>query len=487
MNTQRNHESNIAKTGNILHPIDELEEFFSLALDPFCIAGTDGYFKKVNPAFATLLEYSEEELLSRPIIDFVHEEDIEVTLRKQIQLEEGLDISFFENRFIKKSGEYCWLLWSMRLSSETGVIYAAAKDNTAQRLAETALFESERRYKSIFSSTPLPLWIYDVETMRFLDVNQKAIAHYGYSIGEFLRINLLDIYHPQERQKVFHLIKSGILYHHMPSMLSRHVKKNGEEIIVEVTSTAITYKGKQATLSIINDISEKVKLQEKLQNEELIQERKIVQATITAQEREREFLGKELHDNINQILTSTKLYLDVALENKGQQNALIEKSKENLIYAINEIRALSKSLVPSSLKDLSFTDAIEELLTPYWTRNLFVIQFLHTGPLNNMSDDLKLALFRIMQEQLTNITKHAKAKNVWLNLSYQDQIVLTVKDDGKGFDPEAKREGIGISNIRNRARMHQGSVDIVTEPGKGCLLKVVIPVEKMYEPENKDN
>ena len=451
--------------GNIIHPIDELEEFFSLALDLFCIAGTDGYFKKVNPAFASLLEYSEEELLSHPIIDFIHEEDIDITQRKHLQLEEGYEVSFFENRFIKKSGECCWLLWSMRLSKETGFIYAVAKDNTAQRLAENALFESERRYKSIFSTTPLPLWIYDVETLRFLDVNQTAIEHYGYSIGEFLRIGLLDLYHESERQKVYHLVKSGYLHHQTPSYLTRHLKKNGEDILVEVTSAAISYKGKQATLAIINDISEKVKLQERLQTEELIQERKIVQATITAQEREREFLGKELHDNINQILTSTKLYLDVALENKTQNASLINKSRENLMYAINEIRALSKSLVPSSLKDLSFTDAVEELLEPYLMRDLFMLQFRHSGPLNAMNDDLKLALFRIIQEQLTNITKHARAKNVWLSLDYEESIILTVRDDGVGFDLDAKREGIGISNIRNRARMHQGSVEIYTEPG----------------------
>jgi PAS domain S-box-containing protein len=484
INDPRNHTSDsLSYTAQSQALSAELAEFFAISIDPLCIIGMDGYFKKVNPAFITLLEYSEQELLSRPYFEFIHPDDVAATKRRHKLLEEDLEVNSFENRYQKKSGEYCWLLWSYKMSNDNGMIYAVAKDHTTQRLAENALEESEKRYKSIFTNAPLPMWIYDADTLRFLNINQTAIEHYGYSIGEFLRMSLLELYHRSEHKKVLQLVNTLKTQQATATYYATHIKKSGECIFVEVTSVNIHYQNKPARMVIVNDISEKTMLQEKLRNEELTRERKIAQATIAAQEREREFIGKELHDNINQILASTKLYLDIAQEKVEMQNNFIEKSKGNLMHAINEIRALSKSLVPYSLKDLSFVDAIEELLEPYLSSQTFLIHFTFEGPLNTLHDDLKLILFRVIQEQLTNIAKHANAKKVWLNIKYSNTIRLIIKDNGKGFDPYAKREGIGISNIKNRVSMFQGRVDIISAPGKGTSLEVVIPVPVLNHDE----
>ena len=96
--------------------------------------------------------------------------------------------------------------------------------------------------------------------------------------------------------------------------------------------------------------------------------------------------------------------------------------------------------------------------------------------INRINDDIQLALFRIIQEQLNNILKHAQAKNVIIDLSKENEkIKLTISDDGKGHDLKVKKHGLGLRNIFNRAEFHKGTAQIFTEPGKGFTLRVQIP------------
>ncbi|GAC1594705.1 MAG: hypothetical protein NVS3B19_17280 [Ginsengibacter sp.] len=147
-----------------------------------------------------------------------------------------------------------------------------AKDITAEELARqqlevdrNELVKSELRYKHMFYSNPLPMWIYDQDSKRFLEVNDAAIEHYGYSRSEFLSRTIFDIRSPDEAKKLSSIINKRsdylFLYHKW-----KHLKKNGEEIIVEVNSHPINYDNHEATLVCINDITERVKLETELKN-----------------------------------------------------------------------------------------------------------------------------------------------------------------------------------------------------------------------------
>jgi PAS domain S-box-containing protein len=120
-------------------PEEHLELFFTLSLDMLCIVRTDGYFKRVNPAFTNALGYSEEELYARPYIDFVHPDDVESTRVETARIAAGINTVWFENRYLCKDGTYKWLGWTASASAFVdGLAYTVARDITAQKAAEAA-------------------------------------------------------------------------------------------------------------------------------------------------------------------------------------------------------------------------------------------------------------------------------------------------------------------------------------------------------------
>jgi PAS domain S-box-containing protein len=123
---------------------DELDRFFALSLEMMCVAGFDGYFKRVNPAWQQVLGYTEEELLSRPYMEFVHPDDREATTREAGRVSEGQNVVYFENRFLHKDGTHRWLLWAATPYVEQQVVYAAAHDITERKAAEETLTQYAR-------------------------------------------------------------------------------------------------------------------------------------------------------------------------------------------------------------------------------------------------------------------------------------------------------------------------------------------------------
>src|SRR5262249_8280928 len=117
----------------------DLREFVDLTLNLLCIAGTDGYFRHLNPAWETTLGYTREELLSRPYLEFVHPDDREATISEAEHLASGRSTFSFENRYRCKDGSYRWLLWSAIVRAERGLIYAIAADVTERKCEEARL------------------------------------------------------------------------------------------------------------------------------------------------------------------------------------------------------------------------------------------------------------------------------------------------------------------------------------------------------------
>jgi signal transduction histidine kinase len=226
---------------------------------------------------------------------------------------------------------------------------------------------------------------------------------------------------------------------------------------------------------------ERKRLEAALVESRMQQQRAVTEATIKGQEKEREQLGIELHDNINQILATSKLYLDHALSSPEIKKESLLKSKEFIMMATDEIRKLSHALLPPSLEEFGLITALDELICPVSTTgNLYIEKQWDSFREQSLQKDQKLTIYRIVQEQLNNIIKHAAAKNVIasLRLINEDEagsVELLIKDDGKGFDPAQKKNGVGLRNIVSRAGLFGGSVSIHSAPGHGCELKVIFP------------
>ena len=226
------------------------------------------------------------------------------------------------------------------------------------------------------------------------------------------------------------------------------------------------------------DITERKKLERKSLAEKIAHQRQLTQATIDAQEKERSEMGKELHDNINQILASVKLYLDTALRNEGIREDLVMKSMDLTVNAINEIRQLSHSLMPPSFEKLSLKEVVEELADELNAIGCFTIHVsMEDLREEHLGNQQKIMLYRIIQEQLNNIIKYANAEDVCIGIKKcASALQLTIADNGVGFDPAVKSKGIGLKNIESRVSYYAGKMHLHSTPGKGTVLEVMLPL-----------
>lgn len=244
----------------------------------------------------------------------------------------------------------------------------------------------------------------------------------------------------------------------------------------------------------IRDITLRKQMEQHLLKEQKRFQRKLTKQIILAQERERESIGHELHDNVSQILTTVKLYLDMANGNPEMRDQLLPKSIHHIMNCITEIRNLSHALSAPTLGTHSLVDSLKVLIETVASSSRIYMHFEYESYEISLVKDQKLAIYRIMQEQLNNIVKHAGATEVFISLSQaENKTNLQIKDNGKGFDVHAQRSGIGLNNILSRTKVLGGELKIESSKGKGCVLTVRLPIrsseentEKIIQPQKKN-
>lgn len=343
--------------------------------------------------------------------------------------------------------------------------------------SQKELQEKADSYKLLFEKNPMPMWIMSTTTFKILDVNEAAVNHYGYPKEEFLRLNATDLRPEEDISKFLGMVPKQ-LEGRKKHGIWRHKKKDGTVIMVNMVTDDTMYKNETATLTLAEDVTERLMAEAELVRNRIMQQEIITETTIQAQEKEREEIGKELHDNINQILASTKLYLEMARSgNKELLSGAIEKSYENINLAMGEIRRLSKQLVKPAF-DTSLEDSLHDLtdelhaITP-----IFITFDAEEFDESQVDENIKVMVYRIVQEQMNNILKHAAATEVRITLkTTSTSMQFSIVDNGVGFDVNAKPKGIGLRNIDNRVKFHKGNLDIQSALGEGCMITIEVPL-----------
>lgn len=387
------------------------------------------------------------------------------------------------HRNYTRDGQVIWCEWfNSVLKNEEGkviTIMSLVQDITERKKAEDALINNELRFREFFETAPEALFVVDPETKTFVDYNDNALKLIKCSVKELLEKSLESISPPlqpdgkRSRQKIGAYIMCAIKGEHPIFDWVIHDSK-GKDIFCEVRLSLLRNAVRPLIRTSVLDITERVLLERKLVEEKLKKQQEITDAVITAQEKERSFLAEELHDNINQILATSKLYMDLAIAADSLRKDLMTDSRNFIMTAMEEIRKLSKSLLPPSLGQTSLQGALSELIEDIQQVNkLHFIKEWEGFDESLLNEKLSLVIFRIVQEQLSNIFKHAKAKTVLISLKQEaGNLQLRIKDDGNGFDINEKRKGIGLKNIVSRADLFYGEVIINSQPGKGCELIV---------------
>lgn len=218
---------------------------------------------------------------------------------------------------------------------------------------------------------------------------------------------------------------------------------------------------------------------EELAHEKIKQQKFMTEIALQVQEREKNEFGRELHDNVAQILATAKMFLGMAKSGKNVSVDVIGKSYEYVTLAIEELRKLSHSLVTPSLSGGNLQKVIKDLVDEINSFKKVRIELLIDEKLDEEEIDKskELMIYRILQEQLSNIAKYANAKEAFITMkSEKGNLNLTIADKGVGFDTTAVCNGIGLKNIKSRVDHYSGTLKIVSAPGQGCRLEVCVPL-----------
>jgi len=216
-------------------------------------------------------------------------------------------------------------------------------------------------------------------------------------------------------------------------------------------------------------------MEQEIVDQRVQEQKSITRAILNAQEKERNHIGQELHDNISQILVSSKLFLGAAGAENETIRGLIEYPLELIDNSIEEIRQLSSRYV-TPIKNVDLRDLLQTLLNKLAENTSIDTTLEYDVSNRELNDDLKLNIYRIIQEQINNIVKHAAPGRVDISVQAEPQSLhIEMSDDGKGFDVTSKRKGIGIQNMLNRIDSFNGKMDIESSPGHGCRIQIAIP------------
>ncbi|RYY63064.1 MAG: PAS domain-containing sensor histidine kinase [Chitinophagaceae bacterium] len=193
---------------------------------------------------------------------------------------------------------------------------------------------------------------------------------------------------------------------------------------------------------------------------------------------ERTRIGHELHDNVNQILASAALYIDSLQPVNDEQNLIRKKGREYIILAIEEIRNLSRKMVMPYPDNQTLSQKIMRLVQDIRNTTPLRLAYAPDPTPGDFSPAIKLALFRIIQEQVKNILTHSKASEATISIDKTGEaVLLTISDNGIGFDPARVVRGVGLTSMMSRVAQYGGELVVDAEPGNGCRLTASIPLD----------
>lgn len=436
---------------------------------------TKGKFVFANDSFKKRLEYTDEELSGLYCSDLLDDENKELPHFPKKGEEV---ITHVERIFKSKSGKKIYLEGDIFAEYKNGAFVGTMgffKDVTEKKQLEDSLIASELKFRTFFNVAPIPMWAFDPETYKFVLVNKAAVSHYGFTEEEFLNKTVADIRREDDKD----LLRNAVLklkedidnpfQNKTYKYNVNHFKKSGEKIEVEIYTSPIKIDDKNCILTIALDVTERNHY-----------ENKITKAIIKTQEDERYEIGAELHDNVCQILAAVNMNLSrlkPALNSSVMD--LYCQSSSGIRMATEEIRNLSHRLAPAFFENTTLEEMFEGLLKSFNMKDTCstMMYFDNCAKKYPVSQEVRLNLYRILQEQLRNIIKYADCTSIKIGVFVQNnKLTMRIADNGKGFEPGQVKVGIGLANMKRRAELFSGKMHINSSPGNGCELLITIPV-----------
>lgn len=350
----------------------------------------------------------------------------------------------------------------------------------AQRAsAVEALWQSEERLRSILDETTAVVYLKDREG-RYLLVNRQFEELFHVSKAEVVGKTDLDLF-PLEVAREFRKNDLHVL-EARASVQFDEVAPHDDGIhdYISVKFPLRDASGEPyAVCGISTDITEHKRTLEKLRDED-----RILKKLLDLQERERRLVAYDIHDGFVQFVVGAKMILESATRKlKDQQIPEAEgllQAEQLLAKAIEEGRRVIGDLRPMIIDEKGIVDAIYYLIAEAGGGQNPAISFSHDVQFDRLDPLMEGAMFRIVQETLTNASRHSQAEHMTIALTQiDDQVYLEIRDDGIGFDPaKVSKERFGLDGIRKRGQLFGGSTSIESSPGHGTTIKVILPISQ---------
>lgn len=445
----------------------------------------EGLVVYCNAADMRMTGLSWDETMGLKWLKAIHPDDLERVMADwQMAMETGNNYQG-KGRYIHRDGRIVY--WdcktvSVKVAGEVIGHLGTVIDITEQVNSESLLQKALDRYDILSKATSDTIWDWDI-VQNQMYYNEGILNMLGFQKWEF--DNSVDWWkkniHPEEREKVIDILEECFMKGQQTIQLEyRYLCGNGtyKNILDRAYITYDQFKKPVRMIGAMQDVSYQ-------KEEELRMGKRILDAL----EKERIQIGMELHDNVIQLLAASLIYQGMVMEKITDSKSSLEKLQKSATYindAIADIRKLSHQLAPVSEPNISLRDIIENLINAFTSDNLFEISFYYDLPANiKVNADLQTNLYRILQEQMNNIKKHAFASEVIVTLTLLEKhIQLKIEDNGKGFQTNRAEKGIGLENIKRRAQMFGGIYSCKSAPGKGCILMVTIPINPDYAKYN---
>jgi len=350
------------------------------------------------------------------------------------------------------------------------------QDVTERRRAERRLEESERRLAKIIEASPEAITIASVENGTFIAVNPAGERLSGYTREEMLGRSAVDMGFwpdPEERQRLIADLQRSEAVHGREIRLRR---KDGEVRDALASAALIDFEGRKLILFQAIDITERKNAEKAVRDhQELLRELSAHHDSV--REEERAHIAREIHDEMGQALTALRMDLSVIGKSAPGTADQVRELKGRVDDIIQIVRDVATTLRPAAL-DLGILPGIEWLVEEFQKRNGIHCRVKVENGEIDLPEDRGIVLFRILQESLTNISRHASARNVEISLGGDaTHVRLDVKDDGRGFDAAAagNKKTFGLLGMRERVIMLHGTLSITSAPGEGTQVSVSIP------------
>jgi len=463
--------------GKISIELNNYKELFEHSQDGIYFSSLDGKILEVNMAFLSITGYNKDEIAAVKSLDLYVDPKVRAKFQKEI-LEKETVRDFEVDLYRKDKTKITCLLTSSVFKNREGDILGfkgLIKDVTTLKAANSALKKSEKRFRVLFDDSPDPIFVEDLQG-NILDVNPAACDLHSMLYTDLIGKNVFDLI----PDRLINLAKSE--FQRMVDGKLRTIeslsktKNEQEEIPVELNISRIKYLNQDALLLHVRDITKRKKAEKGL----LEERRKRLFEITEIQEREKKRIARGLHDGIGQMLIGAKMHLE-SLKRKVEGQEIVTdvvcNIETELQHIITEVRALSRRLRPSILDDFGLIPALEQLFEQYQKSTEVELRSQLIEPPNRYNSKTEVAIYRIVQEAITNAVRHGKPTIIWVHIAAKKDITeLLIRDNGAGFDTLNKKPGHGLKNIRERTESIGGQYEMNSEEGKGTQIKVAIPL-----------